>query len=113
MTYDLDDEITIRIPTPALFLATKWETFEGRGGDDLLGSHDLEDIIAVVAGRENVVDDVASSPDTVRDWMAERARRFLEHADATYALDGALSDAARIPRLLDIVRQRFVELSQL
>ena len=37
-----------RVVTPALFIATKLEAFHGRGGDDVVASHDLEDIISVV-----------------------------------------------------------------
>jgi len=40
----------VRVVTPALFVATKLEAFHGRGGDDVVASHDLEDIIAVVDG---------------------------------------------------------------
>jgi len=49
--HQLSDNLTIMVPTAPLFLATKWEAFLGRGQSDYLGSHDLEDIIAVVAGR--------------------------------------------------------------
>jgi hypothetical protein len=34
------------------FVATKLEAFKGRGGADFLGSHDLEDVVSVVDGRE-------------------------------------------------------------
>ena len=48
----------VRVVTPALFIATKLEAFHGRGGDDVVASHDLEDIISVVDGRSEIVDDV-------------------------------------------------------
>lgn len=50
-----------RIVTPALFIATKLEAFHGRGHDDVFASHDLEDIITVVDGRPEIVDDVAAA----------------------------------------------------
>ena len=37
--------------TAPYFMATKIEAFYGRGGDDFLGSHDMEDIITVIDGR--------------------------------------------------------------
>jgi hypothetical protein len=41
--------LDVRVVTPALVIATKLEAFHGRGGNDIFASHDLEDIIAVVA----------------------------------------------------------------
>jgi hypothetical protein len=37
----------VRVVTPALFIAAKLDAFHGRGGGDIVASHDLEDIIAV------------------------------------------------------------------
>jgi hypothetical protein len=41
----------IRLVTPPYFIATKFEAFNGRGNNDYSGSHDLEDVIAVIDGR--------------------------------------------------------------
>lgn len=56
----------VRIVTPPLFIATKLEAFHGRGEDDIFGSHDLEDIVAVVDGRPEIVDDVMGSDAKVK-----------------------------------------------
>jgi hypothetical protein len=37
------------------FVATKFEAFHGRGNNDHLASHDLEDIITVVDGRPELM----------------------------------------------------------
>jgi hypothetical protein len=39
-------ESVVRLLAPALFIATKLDAFHGRGGGDIVASHDLEDIIA-------------------------------------------------------------------
>jgi hypothetical protein len=62
----------VRVVTPALFIATKLEAFHGRGGDDVVASHDLEDIIAVVDGRAEIVGDVAAASDGVRAYVWRR-----------------------------------------
>ena len=54
-----------RIVTPPLFIATKLEAFHGRGGDDLFTSHDLEDIIAVVDGRAEIIGSLLKNPDFI------------------------------------------------
>ena len=85
----------VRIVTPGLFVATKLEAFHGRGGDDLVASHDLEDIIAVVDGRAEIVDDVAAAADDVRAYIGAEIRALLDNRDFTEALAGfLLSDPA-------------------
>jgi hypothetical protein len=59
----------VPVVAPALFIATKLEAFHGRGNDDVFASHDLEDIIAVVDGREELVRDVAAAAADVRDYI--------------------------------------------
>jgi len=51
----LAPDITIRAISAPAFLATKWQAFRERGADDPFLSHDLEDIITVVAGRQSVI----------------------------------------------------------
>ncbi|MHB8876058.1 MAG: hypothetical protein ACYC8T_20400, partial [Myxococcaceae bacterium] len=50
----------IRLVSPPLFLATKFEAFDGRGRGDYRASHDLNDIIAVVDGRREVVAEITA-----------------------------------------------------
>ena len=46
---------TIRLVTPACFLATKLAAFGDRGRRDPMASHDLEDLIFVIDGRREIV----------------------------------------------------------
>lgn len=80
----------VRVVTPALFVATKLEAFHGRGGDDVVASHDLEDIIAVVDGRPEIVRDVAAVSDDVRTYIGAEIRALLDNRDFTEALAGFL-----------------------
>jgi len=111
--FDLTPDVSIRVPHAAVFLATKWAAVEGRAGADVIGSRDMEDIIAVVAGRDAIVAEIAESPHELRNWLAAKAAEFLGHADAEYALQGALPDAAVITELIPRVRSRFEEISRL
>lgn len=105
--YALADDLEIWIPPAPLFLAAKWDAFRDRGEGDLLGSHDLEDIITVVAGRHEVIGELTAADPEVSGWLAARAGEFLAHPDANYALEGALTDARTIPGLVATVRRRF------
>ncbi|EAU55287.1 hypothetical protein [Mariprofundus ferrooxydans] len=68
--------IDIRMVTAPFFLATKLEAFHGRGNGDYMASHDLEDLIAVLDGRDSIVSEVKDSG-TVRLYLAEEFRRLL------------------------------------
>lgn len=80
----------VRVITPALFIATKLEAFHGRGGDDVFASHDLEDIIAVVDGRPEIVIEVSTAANDVRGYIASEVQALLDNRDFTEALAGFL-----------------------
>src|SRR5215472_9289195 len=50
----LENDLTIRVVTAPFFLGTKLEAFKGRGKSDYFASHDLEDVIAVIDGRQSL-----------------------------------------------------------
>ena len=94
----------VRVVTPALFIATKLEAFHGRGNDDVFASHDLEDIIAVVDGRPEIVGDVAAAADDVRGYIGTEIRALLDDRDFIEALGGFL-----LPDAASQGRRSFVE----
>ena len=104
MPYRLDETLTIRVITAPYFLATKLEAFYGRGNGDYLFSHDLEDFITVIDGRPELLAEVAASPNTLRDYLANEVRQLLAAPVFLDALPGYLpGDAAsqlRLPVLL-------------
>jgi hypothetical protein len=85
----------VRVVTPTFFIATKLDAFHGRGGGDIVASHDLEDIIAVVDGRPEIVSEVAAAAADARRYIASELRALLDNRDFTEALAGfLLPDAA-------------------
>jgi hypothetical protein len=80
----------VRVVTPALFIATKLDAFHGRGGGDIVASHDLEDIIAVVDGRPEIGSDVAAAGADVRDYIGKEIRALLDDPNVVEALGGFL-----------------------
>lgn len=84
--YNLEPDLTIKILTAPFFLATKFEAFKGRGEGDVLASHDIEDILNVIDGREEVIDEVRSCPIELRNYIAEQIQKLLEHDDIQYAV---------------------------
>ena len=56
-----------------------FEAYRGRGGDDPIMSHDLEDVLIVIDGREELIDDVAAADDDVRSFIAAEIRALQAH----------------------------------
>jgi hypothetical protein len=92
-----------------LFLATKLEAFRGRGGGDLLASHDLEDIITVIDGRHELLDDVRASASQLRSYIAHEIGVLLQNSEFNQALPGHLAgdetSQARVPLIKGRLRQ--------
>lgn len=80
----------VRIATPALFVATKLEAFRGRGEDDIAASHDLEDIVMVVDGRPELLEDIGTAGAEVRAYIALEIQALLDNQDFVDALPGFL-----------------------
>ena len=103
------DGVTLRAVTPAYFLATKLEAFHGRGKRDFMASHDMEDIIAVLDGRLEIVEDVRDAAEDVRQYLADQFAALLDDGDFLDALSGHLpGDAAsqqRLPLLISRIEE--------
>lgn len=56
---DEEPELKILLVTPLCFVATKIEAFLGRGNGEYYMSHDLEDIVTVLNGRAELVNEVS------------------------------------------------------
>jgi hypothetical protein len=88
---------SIRVITAPYFLAAKMEAFRGRGKMDFQASHDLEDFVAVIEGRENIVNEIAESPRDVRDYLAQAAKGLLAESRFLDVLPGFVLDDERVP----------------
>lgn len=103
----LTDDITIRVLTAPLFLATKLEALRGRGIDDLLMSRDLEDILLLLDGRPTLVWEVADAPARVIEYLAKEFATLLNHKDFESAVEANMrGDAGRI----GLIRKRIAEI---
>lgn len=102
----LPKEIEIRLISAPVFIATKFEAFRGRGNNDFLVSHDLEDIITVIDGRPELFQEIEQADDELRRFIAGEIRNLLEDDAFLVALPGHLpGDAASQARLPELVRR--------
>ena len=112
----LDSSWLVRLPSgaevsvasPAAFLATKLEAFFSRGRGDFVASHDIEDFVSVVDGREEIVDEIRASHEPVRRYLSVELGRLLVDERFLSALAGHLpsdrGSQARLPILLQRLR---------
>lgn len=115
-TLSLPSGQRIRAISPPYLLATKLEAWSGRGGGDHLRSHDLEDIIALVDGRAEIVDEVGDAPGDLVSFLSREITtlldqpRFLETIDGTvvgFGRGGSGSGSGDEDRVDEIVLPRF------
>jgi hypothetical protein len=90
----------IRAVPPPHLLATKLEAFRSRGAGDYLGSRDFGDIVTLVDGRSELVDEVRGADEDVRVYVAEAFESmkddvFFESGVAGALLPDAASQARR------------------
>jgi hypothetical protein len=108
-TLTVVEGVAIRVVTAPLFLATKLEAFRTRGHEDFMASHDLEDIISLVDGRSELVEEVGLTPAALQLYLATTFRQLLANPLFLDALPGHLpGDAAsqqRRPLLLERLRR--------
>jgi predicted nucleotidyltransferase len=93
------------ISAPA-FLATKFEAFHTRGNNDVVMSHDLEDIVNVVEGRLVIVDEVAVAETSLRAYLAMRFAELRQHPDFENTLPGLIAYDELFQRRIEAVRYR-------
>lgn len=96
---------TIKVVSPVYFCATKMEAFDGRGNNDYLGSHDLEDIIAVIDGREEIVAEIKNASDEVRQYITGKIISWLKNDKFLDALPGHLGSSSDKSRLGILVKR--------
>ncbi|MEO8368855.1 MAG: hypothetical protein ABI806_06630 [Candidatus Solibacter sp.] len=100
----LEAALRIRMIAAPAFLATKLEAFKDRGSGDYYGSQDLEDAIAVIDGRPELLGEIAAAQPALRRYLGNEWAKLLGDSKFIDALPGQLppdpSSQARIGILL-------------
>ncbi len=103
---------TIRLIAAPVFLATKFEAFADRGRGDLLGSHDLEDIINVVDGRPEIVGEISLSPMELQCYLADKCSALLAMPNFMDALQGMVFPDESLAERVQILAERLKRIAQ-
>jgi len=109
----LSEDLEIRIVTAPFFIATKIEAFKGRGDGDFLASHDLEDLVSVVDGRETLGGEVRAEREELRTYIQAEIKTLLVTEGFLDALPGYLLPDAASQSRISIVLRRLRELESI
>lgn len=101
---ELGEGVTIRLVSAVAFVATKLEAFASRGGGDFMTSHDLEDVLNIVDGREELVDEMLDVPAELQQAVAAEFARLLASRDFANVLPGLIAEPQRAGLVLARMR---------
>jgi hypothetical protein len=109
---ELDGGVSVRHASACAFMGLKWAAFDDRGAADPTGSHDLEDILALVASRPTLAEEVAAAGDTLRREIVGRARQLLADPWLQDLLAAHLNNAEDRAYAIRTVTMRLIEIGQ-
>ncbi len=113
VTFSFTDGQILNVISPPYFCATKLVAFTSRGKGDYIMSHDMEDILAVVDGREELLLELSAAEPTVRAYVASKLHSFLASPDFLDALPGHLPGDAASQGRLPLLQDRLERISHL
>ncbi len=100
----LPNKSIINLISAPAFIATKLEAFHGRGKKDFLASHDLEDLITVFDGRDELIDEIKTGNIDLRKSIVNEISSLLNTKEFINSLPGQLpgdtASQSRLPELL-------------
>ena len=104
----LPNKKIIRSVSAPYFLITKLIAFDDRGANDYRASHDLEDIISVIDGCTNLIDEIKECPEMIRNELGKRFTHLLQQTAFVDSLSGHLladsQNQIRLDKLLERIR---------
>ena len=105
------DGVTFRHASATAFMAMKLAAFRDRGADDPRSSHDLEDVLALIASRETIVTDVTHASPAIRAHLKAFASGFMESGIAEEVAAGHLNNADDRATTLRVTLERILEIA--
>ncbi len=106
VSHEMPPDLVIKSISAPYFLATKFEAFKTRGGNDLWSSHDYEDIISVISGRMNIVDEILATRPELRAHLRAEFIQLLQDNQFEPTLPGHVNDGAATMQNVQIVKNR-------
>jgi predicted nucleotidyltransferase len=110
-TITLDSGAEIRAATPVLLVATKLCAWKGRGRGDLLRSLDVHDMLTLIDGRPELIDEFRAASPNLRTYIRNELLDLKAEPYLDYAVEGATASYGAIgAERARLVRDRIEEL---
>jgi predicted nucleotidyltransferase len=109
--YVLPNGTEIQLVTAPAFICTKLEAFRDRGRGDFLASPDIEDIVAVINGRHELIGESWGTPLEMREYLHTAFQELANNEDFLSAMPGILPHVAANRE--SIVRFRVEQLARI
>jgi predicted nucleotidyltransferase len=98
----------VNLISSPLFIATKLEAFYDRGNGDYGQSHDIEDIVNVIDGRQELVFEINQAGESVKKYLAEEIDDLLAIPDFVdklpWHLHGDINSQSRVSYVISQLR---------
>ena len=105
--FELPGHKSINLVTAPYFLITKLEAFRGRGNGDFMLSHDIEDLVAVLDGRPEVISEIKESGDDLATELSRQFKMLREEQRFLDAVSGHMptdeASQARVTRIIELI----------
>jgi len=91
----LGEDLAIKVISAPSFLATKLVAFEDRGNEDFLYSADMQDMVSIIDGRVELIEEIEASEPDLKEFVGRSFRSYLERTEFLDSISGhLLPDAA-------------------
>ncbi len=111
ITQKIAKDLFVKSVAAPYFLATKLEAFKARGNNDYLMSHDFEDIIAVIDGRLDIINEVKSADAELKEYLEKEFLKLLRDNNFSSSLPGHLNYGSSTTERTKMVVNRIKELA--
>lgn len=112
--YPIEPTLNIRLVPTSYLLATKLEAFKDRGNSDYYGSHDLEDVVTLLDGRESLLEEIRGGGKELREYLKVSAKELMDNAKFVSSLSGHLTPyRAGVSRRVNRIKALLIEISQM
>lgn len=106
IAHQLADDLIVKSVTTPYLLGTKIEAFNARGNRNFLASHDFEDIINVISGRIEIVEEVNLENEELRKYLKNFFEEMLNDDQFITDLPAHINEGPATMQRLEAVTNR-------
>lgn len=71
LEYNINNKLKIKIFPAPIFISSKFQAFKNRGQNDYRTSQDIEDIITILNGRNNIYEEIKNSDQKLKTYIVQ------------------------------------------